>query len=271
MRNFSITFGLALLLSLLLHLFFFNTFNKTLKNRDLKINSSDEIKEDKKKGYTSIKYVKLQKPKIIEKPLPEPKKPEPKEKKPIPKEIKKVGKKNKPIIKDPKISKSVKKIELPKPEEKVDLKNLFTMNQEQNTTKTLKEQEKRIEIDKERYLVKKLDPLTQQYIKLYGEKYYSFSKEQKEYLKQNLSLIGKITQRYLQYPAIAGKTGQSGINVVEFTLHPNGDISDLHISDSSYFTSLDKNTIETIEIAYKDYPKPSEPTKVKIYVRYILY
>jgi len=84
-------------------------------------------------------------------------------------------------------------------------------------------------------------------------------------------MIGKITQRYLQYPEISAKTGQSGVNVVEFTLHPNGDISDLRISDSSYFTALDKNTIETIQIAYKDYPRPKEPTKIKIFVNYILY
>jgi periplasmic protein TonB len=269
MRNFLLPFGLALVLSLLLHLFFFNTFNKTLKHKNLKVNSTDEVKKDKKKGYTSIKYVKLQKPKLLQKPLIKQNQPQKTlQQKPTPKKV--VKKRRKPIIKDPKITKNVKTIKIPKAQEEIDLKQLFTINKQQ-TTQNIKEQEKRIEVDKERYLVKKLDRRTQQYIKLYGEKFYSFSKEQKEYLKQNLSLIGKITQRYLKYPPIAGKTRQSGVNVVEFMLHPNGDITDLHISDSSYFTALDKNTIETIRIAYKDYPKPTQPTKIKIYVNYILY
>jgi len=61
------------------------------------------------------------------------------------------------------------------------------------------------------------------------------------------------------------------MNIVEFTLHPNGDISDLKISNSSGYSSLDENTIETIEYAYKDYPRPKSPTKIKIYVYYKLY
>ena len=80
-----------------------------------------------------------------------------------------------------------------------------------------------------------------------------------------------ITQRYLVYPGLSIKTRQSGINVIEFVLHPNGDISDVRITDSSNYTALDKNTVETIQLAYKDYPKPTEPTQIKIYVRYILY
>ena len=61
------------------------------------------------------------------------------------------------------------------------------------------------------------------------------------------------------------------MNIVEFYLHPNGDISDLKLTESSGYSSLDKNSIETIEFAYKDYPKPKEKTKVKIYVYYKLY
>jgi len=262
MRNFLLPFGLALILSLLIHFLFFDTFNKSLQNRDLKINSSDKIPNKKSKGYTSIKYVKLKKPQKILKP----------QKKMVeqPKTISEVQPtpiKKRKVVKKSKTLKNVKTIKIPQKTKEIDLKSLFTMKEEIKKKPTKKQQE----IQKEQEKIQKLDPLTQQYIKLYGDKYYSFSKEQKDYLKQNLSLIGKITQRYLQYPAIAGKTGQSGVNIVEFTLHPNGDITDLRISESSYFTSLDKNTIHTIEVAYKDYPKPSEPTKIKIYVKYILY
>jgi protein TonB len=116
-----------------------------------------------------------------------------------------------------------------------------------------------------------LDDITKSYLRLYGEEYNSFTKVQKVYLQKNLKNIGRITQKYLKYPRIAIRTGQQGMNIVEFFLHPNGDISDLKLSNSSGYTSLDKNTIETIEIAYKDYPRPKTKTKVKIYVYYKLY
>ena len=116
-----------------------------------------------------------------------------------------------------------------------------------------------------------LDEVTQSYIKLYGEEYNNFTKVQKVYLQKNLKDIGRITQKYLRYPRISIQTRQSGMNIIEFTLYPNGDISTPMISSSSGYTALDKNSIETIEIAYKDYPRPKEPTKIKIYVKYILY
>ena len=93
----------------------------------------------------------------------------------------------------------------------------------------------------------------------------------KVFLQRNLKNIGQVTEKYLKYPYIAKRTSQEGMNIVEFILHPNGDISKLKLSSSSGFTSLDKNTIYTIKIAYKDYPRPKTDTKVKIYVYYKLY
>lgn len=116
-----------------------------------------------------------------------------------------------------------------------------------------------------------LDDITKSYINLYGEEYNSFTKVQKVFLQKNLKDIGRITQSYLRYPHIAVRTGQQGMNIVEFTLHPNGDISDLKISNTSGYSSLDENTVETIEYAYKDYPRPKTATKIKIYVYYKLY
>lgn len=116
-----------------------------------------------------------------------------------------------------------------------------------------------------------IDDITKSYIKLYGEEYNSFTKIQKVYLKKNLKNIGMITQKYLKYPSIAVRTRQSGTNVIEFTLYPNGDITKPVITSSSGYEVLDDNTIETIEFAYKDYPRPDEPTKIRIYVTYRLY
>ncbi len=107
--------------------------------------------------------------------------------------------------------------------------------------------------------------------KLYGKEFESFTKGQKEFIKDNLQTIGKITQKYLYirgYPEFAVKTKQEGVNVVEFLLHPNGDISDLKIIKGSGYTLLDENSLETIKTAYKDYPRPTETTKIRIYVEY---
>lgn len=106
---------------------------------------------------------------------------------------------------------------------------------------------------------------------LYGEEFGSLDAEQRQFIKNNLSGIGRITQRYLKYPTIAGKMGQQGDNIVEFYLHPNGDISELKLLTPSGFRLLDENSIHTIKIAYKDYPYPSVKTKIRIRVMYRIY
>jgi len=107
--------------------------------------------------------------------------------------------------------------------------------------------------------------------KLYGDEFDSMSEAQKEFIRDNLSGIGRITEKHLRYPDVAGKLGMQGQSVVEFWLHPNGDISELRLLDTSGYKALDKNSIETIEIAYKDYPRPRQKTKIRIYVRYSIY
>jgi TonB family protein len=99
----------------------------------------------------------------------------------------------------------------------------------------------------------------------------TFSEETKEFLKENLSDIGRITQKYLMYPSISIRTKQQGMNVVEFYLHPNGDITELKLLQSSTYTALYSNSIHTIKVAYKDYPKPKEVTKIRIFVYYKLH
>ncbi|EFU69506.1 TonB family domain protein [Aliarcobacter butzleri JV22] len=110
--------------------------------------------------------------------------------------------------------------------------------------------------------------------KLYGEEYKNFTKVQKAYLEKNLNNFQVITQRVLDrmgYPELAAKQKIGGINTVEFIFYPNGDISDLRIINSSGYSVLDKHSIELIEIAYKDYPKPTEPIKIRFRVFYRAY
>lgn len=106
---------------------------------------------------------------------------------------------------------------------------------------------------------------------LYGIEFGSLSPNAQQFLMSNLDKIGKITQSYLKYPAIAGRIGQEGDNVIEFYLHPNGDITELMLLRSSGYSLLDENSLHTIKIAYKDYPYPSEKTKIRIRVTYRIY
>jgi len=107
--------------------------------------------------------------------------------------------------------------------------------------------------------------------KLYGEEFERLGKEEQKFIKDNLSSIGRITEKYLRYPDTAGRLGQQGTSVVEFYLHPNGDISDMRLLEGSGSRMLDKNSIETIEIAYKDYPRPTTKTKIRMFVGYSIY
>ncbi len=109
---------------------------------------------------------------------------------------------------------------------------------------------------------------------LYKDEFDRFTPEQKRFIKNNLSRIQGITQHYLTvrgYPYIAARLNQDGMNIVEFYLHPNGDITDLKVIQGSGVEVLDQNSLDTIKTAYKDYPHPTETTKIRFYIYYRLY
>ncbi|PAF45138.1 energy transducer TonB [Helicobacter sp. 11S02596-1] len=106
---------------------------------------------------------------------------------------------------------------------------------------------------------------------LYGEEFGDLGEAEKDFIENNLREIGRITQKYLEYPRTAAYLGQDGQNAVEFYLHPNGDITGLKILKKSGYIILDRNTLKTIQIAYKDYPRPSTTTLIRIRVRYFMY
>jgi len=109
---------------------------------------------------------------------------------------------------------------------------------------------------------------------LYGTEFDSFTPTQKKFIKKNLGLIHRITQRTLiqnGYPDIAVRTRQEGTNVVTFYLHPNGNITNLRLLSRIGYTALDDNTLQVIRIAYKNYPHPKTKTKITFYVQYRIY
>ena len=265
-------FILALFLSILIHIFFLYDFK--IKNQDVK--NKPFIKNSTQQQYTYIRLAKIQQPlvkkrfnnkrkkqKLQPKSKPKPKfKPKPKI---VQKQIYKIKKSfqqhKKPIIK--KVKKYIKATKpIPQPKKHKLITDLNSLDYSFNYQDYSAEQK----IDN-----LNLDPLTKSYIKLYGQEYFKFTKEQREFLNNNLNIIGRITQQYLIYPSFAIRTRQSGTNVVTFILKKNGDITTPKIITTSGYKTLDDNSIKTIKIAYKDYPTPKDDIKVIIYINYILY
>lgn len=104
---------------------------------------------------------------------------------------------------------------------------------------------------------------------LYGDSIRDLSKEELKYLDENLNRIGIITQKYLEFPTLAGSLGMHGETILEFYLYPNGDISPIKRLKGSGYTLLDDNAVETVEVAYKEYPHPKVKTKIRLLVKYI--
>ena len=116
-----------------------------------------------------------------------------------------------------------------------------------------------------------LDEITKSYLDLYGEEYNTFTKIQKVFIQNSIKSIVQITRNYYKFPRLAIELRKNDFNIVEFTLHPNGDISNLRIVKPGNYSFYDKSILEAIEIAYKDYPRPKEPTKIKFYITYNVY
>lgn len=247
----------AFIISVILHLLLLVSYNKSLNEtkQENKQEQNEKIVEKK----SDVKFVKIQQEIISQEKRIEPK-PEPKvSEKIIEKQIK-VPKNES----ENKISQNTKK--------SADIKQAKKMQKN-----ILKETNALQEKTLENFLSQK-EPINKNILneleKLYGEEYKNFTKVQKAYLEKNLNNFQVITQRVLDrmgYPELAAKQKIGGINTVEFIFYPNGDISDLRIINSSGYSVLDKHSIELIEIAYKDYPKPTEPIKIRFRVFYRAY
>ena len=262
---------LAFIISISLHFLAFNKY----KDDEYKKNNQNDEKITKK---SEVKFVKLKKQEIKEEPKQEvkttpeiikPQEIKPIEKiveKPIEKVLPKPLKKQvenkvsdlKPIIKKENIK--AKEFQEKVIKEQIVNKNDSLQNSILENFLSLKEP-----INKE--ILRELE-------KLYGEEYQSFTKVQKAYLEKNLNNFQVITQRVLNrlgYPRLAAKLRLSGVNIVEFMFHPDGSITNLKITSSSGYEIFDKYSLELIEIAYKDYPKPTTSTKLKFNVNYQAY
>ena len=102
---------------------------------------------------------------------------------------------------------------------------------------------------------------------LYGDEFGKLTPGQQKYLLDNQEIMRRITQETLNRVAsvnLKENINSNSVNIVEFYLHPNGDMTDFKFLKKSGYYVLDDTTKETIEYSYSKYPRPSE----KILVRY---
>jgi hypothetical protein len=102
----------------------------------------------------------------------------------------------------------------------------------------------------------------------YGDEFFDLSASEQHYLLNNLQKIRKINDlvgnRLLQSKSEEIDTKEN--NIVEFYLHPDGSISDLTLSKEREGSLLDELTLETIELAHTQYPRPKQTTLIRIRV-----
>ncbi|MDD2780670.1 energy transducer TonB [Sulfuricurvum sp.] len=106
----------------------------------------------------------------------------------------------------------------------------------------------------------------------YGEEFFNLSAGEQHYIIDNLQKIRKLNEivgtRLLRDRP--DDVDPMDNNVVEFTLNPDGSISDLSLEKNRLGTPLDELTLQTINLAHPKYPKPNQSTKIRIRVYIII-
>lgn len=292
MNRSSFALFVALLIHLLLVLIFWilGTIAPEVKSvpkkeeKKIKISLKEMPKKYKKSGETKEKIPPAQiappmpkgsqLKKIVEKP-------------PVKYEPKKIVKK--PTLNKPKISTKPKSTPKPKVEPLPPKKpyiSLLAEKKDENLTKEIKKSEPinplyaMLSQDKSDIEEKKADSnlaksgnISQNIKELYGDEFGKLTPGQQKYILDNQEIMRRITQEVLT--RVAGVNLRNDLNVnrsnvIEFKLHPNGDMTDFKFLEKSGYYVLDDTTQETISYAYSRYPRPKEVILVRYNVFYNL-
>ena len=108
---------------------------------------------------------------------------------------------------------------------------------------------------------------------LYGEEFGKLTPGQQKYIIDNEEIMRRITQQVLTRVARVNLDRNLNVNrtnVIEFKLHPNGDMTDFKFLEKSGYYVLDDTTKETISYAYSRYPRPKEVILIRYNVFYNL-
>jgi len=251
--------------------------------KKIKISLKEMPKKYKKSGLTKKK---IPQPKIVP-PMPkgsqlkkiskpikfkQPKPPRvPKLNKPKPRHKTKVKTKQKVKSKTRQVP--PKKPYIPLLAEKKYERNITKKTKKQNKLAWLYEDDSSSDEQKNKQQIHDGGNISQDIRELYGAEFGKLSPGQQKYILDNQEIMRRITQQVLNRVArvnIPRDLNVNRSNIVEFYLHPNGDISDFKFLSKSGFYVLDDTTKETIEYAYSKYPRPKEKTLIRYNVFYNL-
>ena len=292
MNRSTFALGVALLIHLLLMLIFWilGTISPDMKKeqkpqeKKIKISLKEMPKLDKKSGLTKEKI----KPSPIAPPMPkgsqlkkivkqppvkyEPsqpvktptlnKKPTPTKPKPKPKPKVEPLPPTKPYI--PLLSKKPDVNLTKKPKEKTKPKDDMAWMYEDKSAQEEKKESKKVAAG---------GNISQNIKELYGDEFGKLTPGQQEYILDNQEIMRRITQEVLSRVArvnLGRDLNVNRTNVIEFKLHPNGDMSDFKFLEKSGYYVLDDTTKETISYAYSRYPRPKEMILIRYNVFYNL-
>lgn len=109
--------------------------------------------------------------------------------------------------------------------------------------------------------------------KLYGETFGKLSPGEQKYILNNTQIMRRITQQVLNRVGrvnIPNNLHVTSYNIVQFYLHPNGNMTGFKFLKRSNYYVLDATTKETIEYSYSKYPLPKQTTLIRYKVNYFL-
>jgi len=269
----------ALFVALLIHLLFLLIFwmlgtiksdvpKPIKKENKIKISLKEMPKKFKKSGTTKKK---IQQNPMIAPPMPKGK------------QLKKLAKKKK-IKYKPKKKPITPKLNNPKQTPKIkpiEQKPFIPLLSDINTTKPKKKKKKKEnslyatteEKKQTKKTMKSGSSIRSDVKELYGDEFGKLSEGQQKYILDNQEIMRRITQQVLTRVARVNLPRDLSVNrsnVIEFYLHPNGDMTDFRFLEKSGFYILDDTTKETIEYAYSRYPRPTEKTLIRYNVYYNL-
>ncbi|MCF6339138.1 MAG: energy transducer TonB [Sulfurimonas sp.] len=206
-----------------------------------------------------LKKIVHPKVKSVEKPLIKYKKQKVEQKKVLPKIIK---------LKPKKLQEQKEKIKSVLPKKPyIKLPQKKKINKKYESYDWLLDDKSNQEVKKKKNTIVSKNSINNNIKELYGDIFGKLSLEQQKYILDNQEIMRRITQEVLTRVAKVNLTKNLNINrvnIIEFYLHPNGDISDFKYLKKSGYYILDITTKETIEFAYSRYPR----TKVKTLIRY---
>ena len=206
------------------------------------------------------------KPKVVKpKPKPQPKvEPLPPKKPYIPLKPKPSQPKKPYISLKPKQDINATKIETVKKEIKKPIDPLYAMLSEDKSSN---------EVNQQMNTIPSGASASKDMTKLYGNDWGKLTPGEQKYILDNQEIMRRITQQVLTRVAGVNLPHDLNVNrsnVIEFYLHPNGDMSDFKFLEKSGYYILDDTTKETISYAYSRYPRPNEKTLIRYNVFYNL-